>query len=67
MFVSSAAPNNRFHSRLQCERNRIFYLALPPSVFEPVTQNIRIACMSKARVPVRPSLLPHACSRATIG
>jgi len=26
--------------------NRIFYLALPPSVFEPVTLNIRNTCMS---------------------
>ena len=27
--------------------NRIFYLALPPSVFEPVTSNIRNTCMSQ--------------------
>ncbi|XP_018028097.1 glucose-6-phosphate 1-dehydrogenase isoform X3 [Hyalella azteca] len=26
--------------------NRIFYLALPPSVFEPVTSNIRACCMA---------------------
>ena len=25
--------------------NRLFYLALPPSVFEPVTTNIRNTCM----------------------
>lgn len=25
--------------------NRLFYLALPPSVFEPVTANIRNTCM----------------------
>lgn len=27
--------------------NRIFYLALPPSVFESVTTNIRNACMAQ--------------------
>ncbi|XP_065178461.1 glucose-6-phosphate 1-dehydrogenase-like [Sycon ciliatum] len=27
--------------------NRVFYLALPPSVFMPVTENIKAACMSK--------------------
>lgn len=26
--------------------NRIFYLALPPTVFEPVTVHIRNACMA---------------------
>ena len=26
--------------------NRIFYLALPPSVFMPVTENIKKCCMS---------------------
>jgi glucose-6-phosphate 1-dehydrogenase len=26
--------------------NRLFYLALPPSVFEPVTTNIRTTCMA---------------------
>lgn len=26
--------------------NRLFYLALPPSVFAPVTSNIKAACMS---------------------
>ena len=30
--------------------NRVFYLALPPSVFMPVTQNIKAACMSKRLV-----------------
>eukprot|EP00043_Microstomoeca_roanoka_P013759 m.135265 g.135265 ORF g.135265 m.135265 type:complete len:510 (-) comp15844_c1_seq1:197-1726(-) len=30
------------------KENRIFYLALPPSVFEPVTANLRAACMSKS-------------------
>lgn len=25
--------------------NRLFYLALPPSVFEPVTTNLRNTCM----------------------
>lgn len=28
--------------------NRIFYLALPPSVFEPVTTNIRECCMAQS-------------------
>ena len=28
--------------------NRVFYLALPPSVFQPVTTNLRAACMSTA-------------------
>ena len=28
--------------------NRIFYLALPPSVFEPVTSNIRACCMASS-------------------
>lgn len=27
--------------------NRIFYLALPPSVFMPVTENLSKFCMSK--------------------
>lgn len=27
--------------------NRIFYLALPPSVFQPVTVHIRNACMAE--------------------
>lgn len=27
--------------------NRIFYLALPPSVFEPVTVHIRNSCMAQ--------------------
>lgn len=27
--------------------NRVFYLALPPSVFEPVTSNIRNTCMAQ--------------------
>ncbi|CAG7833914.1 unnamed protein product [Allacma fusca] len=27
--------------------NRIFYLALPPSVFEPVTSNIKSSCMAQ--------------------
>ena len=26
--------------------NRLFYLALPPSVFAPVTSNIKVCCMS---------------------
>lgn len=26
--------------------NRLFYLALPPSVFAPVTTNIKLCCMS---------------------
>ena len=26
--------------------NRLFYLALPPSVFAPVTSNIKLCCMS---------------------
>lgn len=26
--------------------NRLFYLALPPSVFAPVTSNIKACCMS---------------------
>ena len=29
--------------------NRIFYLALPPSVFEPVTSNIRACCMARSK------------------
>lgn len=29
------------------QANRIFYLALPPSVFEPVTSNLKQSCMSK--------------------
>lgn len=28
--------------------NRLFYLALPPSVYEPVTLNIKATCMSKS-------------------
>ena len=27
--------------------NRLFYLALPPSVFESVTLNVKAVCMSK--------------------
>ncbi len=27
--------------------NRLFYLALPPSVFAPVTSNIKAVCMSQ--------------------
>ena len=27
--------------------NRLFYLALPPSVFQPVTSNIKAKCMGK--------------------
>ena len=27
--------------------NRIFYLALPPSVFAPVTEHIKTFCMSR--------------------
>lgn len=27
--------------------NRLFYLALPPSVFAPVTTNIKLCCMSQ--------------------
>lgn len=27
--------------------NRLFYLALPPSVFQPVTTNIKAKCMGK--------------------
>ena len=30
--------------------NRLFYLALPPSVFDTVTENIKGACMSKTLV-----------------
>ena len=33
-------------SHVQCA-NRVFYLALPPSVFEPVTTNLRKCCMSQ--------------------
>ena len=32
------------------ERNRLFYLALPPSVFIPVAKNLREHCYSKAGV-----------------
>lgn len=57
--------------------NRVFYLALPPSVFMPVTENIKAACMSQRykyinetekrereslRVRVRKPLLVY-CSR----
>ena len=31
--------------------NRIFYLALPPSVFEPVTKNISTSLTAKKYVP----------------
>ena len=31
----------------KCVGNRLFYLALPPSVFAPVTTNIKACCMSK--------------------
>ncbi|KAF2361080.1 Glucose-6-phosphate dehydrogenase C-terminal [Trinorchestia longiramus] len=38
---------NQELGKLSGERtNRIFYLALPPSVFEPVTTNIRACCMA---------------------
>lgn len=30
--------------------NRLFYLALPPSVFEPVTVHIRNSCMARKYV-----------------
>lgn len=30
---------------LESHANRLFYLALPPSVFQPVTVHIRNACM----------------------
>lgn len=29
-----------------CSGNRLFYLALPPSVFATVTSNIKACCMS---------------------
>ena len=29
------------------EGNRLFYLSLPPSVFAPVTTNLKECCMSK--------------------
>ena len=32
--------------------NRLFYLALPPSVFAPVTTNIKACCMSTTYVGV---------------
>lgn len=32
--------------------NRLFYLALPPSVFAPVTANIRKECMTKGYVEI---------------
>ena len=32
--------------------NRLFYLSLPPSVFAPVTSNIKECCMSKTYVVV---------------
>lgn len=31
-----------------CPANRLFYLALPPSVFEPVTSSIKETCMSSS-------------------
>uniref|UniRef100_A0A8D0H3P5 Glucose-6-phosphate 1-dehydrogenase n=1 Tax=Sphenodon punctatus TaxID=8508 RepID=A0A8D0H3P5_SPHPU len=35
---------NRLHNGEKA--NRLFYLALPPSVYEPVTRNVRQTCMS---------------------
>jgi glucose-6-phosphate 1-dehydrogenase len=32
------------------ERNRLFYLALPPSVFIPVGKNLKVHCYSKAGI-----------------
>ena len=32
------------------ERNRLFYLALPPSVFIPVARNLKVHCYSKAGI-----------------
>lgn len=34
--------------------NRLFYLALPPSVFAPVTSNIKQCCMSTKYVLIHP-------------
>lgn len=34
------------HEKAQCA-NRLFYLALPPSIFEPVTVHIRATCMGQ--------------------
>ena len=42
------------------EGNRVFYMALPPSVFIPVSQNLKKHCYPKngiARVIVRPTAL----------
>ena len=36
----------------KCSGNRLFYLALPPSVFAPVTSNIKASCMSTTYVCV---------------
>eukprot|EP01147_Barroeca_monosierra_P001998 gene1998-5073_t len=49
--------------------NRIFYLALPPSVFEPVTTNLSQACMSKSgwtRVIVEKPFGKDSASFATL-
>jgi glucose-6-phosphate 1-dehydrogenase len=32
------------------ERNRLFYLALPPSVFIPVAKNLKLQCYSKSGI-----------------
>lgn len=45
--------------------NRLFYLALPPSVFAPVTTNIKEACMSTRYLP-RHGLLRQYCSQNVI-
>lgn len=34
------------HEQVGPRANRLFYLALPPSVFEPVTVHIRHRCMA---------------------
>lgn len=54
----------------QCDdANRLFYLALPPSVFAPVTENIRHTCMSKrgwSRVIVEKPFGRDAASSAAL-
>jgi glucose-6-phosphate 1-dehydrogenase len=36
----------------EVKSNRVFYLALPPSVFMPVTENIKLHCLTRVRVSV---------------
>lgn len=44
-FVALKEQLERLECRYNC--NRIFYLALPPSVFEQVTVNIKDICLSE--------------------